>query len=68
MRAVAYSTFTQFLRQVVMKPISDLCWIYQQNSTAIMRAANRPEEEKSIVSAHVYMVCMQKECVYKVGI
>ena len=55
MRAVAYSTFTQLWRQllpniVVMKPMSDLCWVCQQNSTAIMRAANCPEEEKSSVS------------------
>ena len=60
MRAVAYSTFTQLWRQllphvVVMKPMSDLCWVCQQNSTAIMRAANRPEEEKSIVSECVYI-------------
>ena len=54
MRAVAYSTFTQLWRQllpyiVVMKPMSDLCWVCQQNSTAITRAANQPEE-KTIVS------------------
>ena len=66
MRAVAYSTFTQLWRQllpniVVMKPMSDLCWICQQNSTAIMRSANCPEEEKSTVST-----C--EVCVYKVGI
>ena len=55
MRAVAYSTFTQLWRQllpyiVVMKPMSDLCWVCQQNSTAITRAANRPDEEKTTVS------------------
>ena len=43
MRAVAYST-------LVMKPMSDLCWVCQQNSSAITRSTNRPEEEKSIVS------------------
>ena len=57
-KAVAYSTFTQLWRRflpnvVVMKPMSDLCWVCQQNSSAIMRAANRPEEEKSLVSACV---------------
>lgn len=57
MRAVAYSSFTQIWRQLlpnvrVMKPMSDLCWVCQQNSTAIMRSANRPEEEKSAVSTH----------------
>ena len=60
MRAVAYSTFTHLWRQllpnvIVMKPMSDLCWVCQQNSTAIMRSANRPEEEKSTVST--YNVC-----------
>ena len=57
MRAVAYPTFNQLWRQllpnvVVMKPMSDLCWVCQQNSTAIMRSANRPEEEKSTVSTY----------------
>ena len=44
MRAVAYPTFwRQLLPNVVgMKPMSDLCWVCQQNSTAIMRAANQP--------------------------
>ena len=60
MRAVAYSTFTQLWYQllpnvVVMKPMSDLYWVCQQNSTAIMRAANRPEEEKLIVSECVHI-------------
>ena len=60
MRAVAYSTFTQLCRQllphvVVMKPTSDLCWVCQQNSTAIMCAANRPDEENSIISECVYI-------------
>ena len=32
-----------------MKPMSDLCWICQQNSTAISRSANRPVEEKTQV-------------------
>ena len=59
MRAVAYSTFTHLWRQllphvVVMKPMSDLCWVCQQNSTAIMRSANRPDEEKSTVSIHMH--------------
>ena len=50
MQAVAYSTFTDLWRQllpniVVMKPMSDLCWVCQQNSA---RSANRPEEEKQV--------------------
>ena len=51
---VAYPTFCKFWRRIVprimvTKPMSDLCWICQRNSTAIMRAANHPEEEKSEV-------------------
>lgn len=33
----------------VMKPMTDLCLVCQQNSTAIMRAANMDELEKSEV-------------------
>ena len=29
--------------------MSDLCWICQSNCTAIMRAVNQPEEQKSAV-------------------
>ena len=55
---VAYSTFCTLWRQLVphiqaMKPMSDLCWICQSNSTAIMQAANHPEEEKSEVKGSV---------------
>ena len=40
------------LQRHVTTWMSDLCWVCQQNSTAIMRAANQPEEEKSTVSIH----------------
>ena len=54
-RTAAYTTFCSLWRQLVpyitvMKPMSDLCWVCQQNSVAIMRAANTPEEEKSQVT------------------
>lgn len=54
-KAAAYTTFCSLWRQLVpyitvMKPMSDLCWVCQQNSVAIMRAANTPEEEKSQVT------------------
>ena len=61
LRAAAYSTFCTLWRQLipqvtVMKPMSDLCWVCQQNSAAIMRAANTPEEEKSeVIEAHYYI-------------
>lgn len=51
---VSYSTFCslwqRFLpRVMVTKPMSDLCWVCQRNSIAIMRSANQPEEQKSEV-------------------
>ena len=54
MAPAAYSTFTKLWRKLTpqiqaMKPMSDLCWKCQQNSFAIMRSANKPEEEKSDV-------------------
>jgi len=57
-KAVAYTTFCTLWRKLapyvtVMKPLSDLCWVCQKNRTAIMRAANTPEEEKSEVKINV---------------
>ena len=57
-RAVGYSSFCSLWEQIlphiiVCKPMSDLCWTCQQNSTMIMRAHNRPEGEKSDVSTIV---------------
>lgn len=54
---VAYSTFCSLWRRIlpqitVTKPMSDLCWICQSNSAAIMKAANQPEEQKSEVRKH----------------
>lgn len=51
-RSVSYSTFCRTWRNllpsiILMKPMSDLCWQCQQNSTAILRSANMPETEKS---------------------
>lgn len=53
-KAVGYSSFCSLWKQLlpqilVCKPRSDLCWTCQQNSNMIMRAHNRPEEEKSEV-------------------
>jgi len=55
LQAAASTTFTSFWRQLapqikVMKPMSDLCWVCQKNSVAIMRAANRPDTAKSDVN------------------
>ena len=53
-RAVCYSLFCQLWKKltphiVVTKLMSDLCWTCQKNSTLIMRAHNRPVEEKTEV-------------------
>ena len=51
-KVVGYSFFCHFQRQltphvVITKPMLDLCWTCQKNSTMIMRAHNQPAEEKS---------------------
>ena len=51
-KAAAYTTFCSLWRQLVphitvMKPMTDLCWVCQQFSVAIMRSANTPESAKS---------------------
>ena len=68
MRAVTYSTFTHLWRQllpnvIVMKPMSDLCWVCQQNSTAIMRSANQPVEEKTTVSTVDNACMLMQQCI-----
>ena len=69
-RSVAYSTFCRlwqlFLpRVVITKPRSDLCWVCQKNTTAIMRAVNQPEEEKSEVSTSF---TKQRQCKCKIHV
>ena len=59
-KAVGYSLFCNLWKQltpqvVITKPMSDLCWTCQQNSTAIMRAHNRPVEEKSEVHVSMFL-------------
>ena len=55
-RVAGYKSFRNIWNQfvpliIVTKPASDLCWVCQQNSTLIMRSANKSEEEKSEVRA-----------------
>ena len=64
-KAVGYSSFCSLWNQLlphilVCKPMSDLCWTCQQNSTMIMRAHNRPEEEKSEVGLPLCLI----QCVF----
>ena len=60
-KAVCYSLLCSLWKQltpqvVVTRPMSDLCWVCQQYSTLIMRAHNRPVEEKSEVFCY-YSFC-----------
>ena len=53
LRVGAYNTFCTLRRELaphitIMKPMTDLCWVCQQNSTAMLRAANRPVEEREV--------------------
>ena len=66
LKAAAYSTFYIMWRKLtphimVMKPMTDLCWVCQQNSKAIMRAANTPETE---VTGNNDNICIGVYCVY----
>ena len=67
-KAVCYSLFCSLWKQltpqvIVTKPMSDLCWTCQQNSALILRANNRPVEEKSEVKYTIKQkskkTCMQ---------
>ena len=53
-RAAAYTTFLRYWRELAphimaMKPMIDLCWVCQKNSSAIMKSRNMPVESKSKV-------------------
>ena len=54
LQPVAYRTFCKYWLDLlphirVSKPRSDLCWTCHQNSTAIMKVANKPDDEKAKV-------------------
>ena len=51
-QVVAYSTFCQLWQKllpsiIIMRPMTDLCWQCQQNSTTILRSAHASDLEKS---------------------
>ena len=51
-QSVSYPTFCRLWRSllpsiIIMKPMTDLCWQCQQNSSAILRSANMSESDKS---------------------
>ena len=56
--SVAYTTFCNYWRTllphiIVGKPMTDLCWTCQQNSSIILKAVNKSTEEKSAVSKYI---------------
>lgn len=58
-RAAGYSTFCKVWRHflphvIVARPMTDLCWTCQQNSTAIICSAGLSEAEKSEVRELLY--------------
>ena len=67
--SIAYSTFNKLWHSllpsiILMKPMSDLCWTCQQNSTAIVRAANKPDSDKSdtivVAQEHLFLVQLER--------
>ena len=71
LRDASYESFCRLWRKnlahtVVMKPMIGLCTVCQKNSTAIMRTANLPVEEKSEV-CHVHTCgLLFTSCAYQV--
>lgn len=74
-QAVCYTKFIDLWKQffpnvVVAKPMTDLCFICQQNTSKLVRAANLPEEEKSqcvqAQQAHLNSVQTERELYKKV--
>ena len=67
-QAVAYTTFCRLWKAqlpslIIMKPMTDLCWTCQQNSSAILQASNFPDRVKSDVlkKAEEHLLIVQKE-------
>ena len=56
-KEAAYKTFPKYRTELVPyirvgKPMTDLCWTYQQNSTLITRSINKSKDEKSQAPMH----------------
>ena len=67
-QAVSYSKFVDLWHQfcpkvVVAKPMTDLCFTCQQNTTKLVRAANLPDHEKAdcIKAQQEHLDCAQVE-------
>ena len=67
-RAVRYTKFIDFWEQfhptlVVAKPMTDLCFTCQQNTSKLIRSANLPDREKSdcVQAQQEHLNCVQEE-------
>ncbi|XP_068747127.1 uncharacterized protein [Montipora capricornis] len=67
-QAVSYTKFINLWKQfhpnlVVAKPMTDLCFTCQQNTSKLLRAANLPEEEKSecVQTQQAHLKSVQEE-------
>ena len=65
-KATAYQSFCKYWLQLqpnirIGKPMSDLCWTCQQNSTMIARSINKSEEEKSEVNCILFSTTMSHQ-------
>ena len=68
-QTVSYTKFTELWKQfhpnlVVAKPMTDLCFACQQNTSKLLRAANLPEEKSECVQAeqaHLNSVQIERE-------
>ena len=65
---VAYTTFNRLWRTllpsiVIMRPMTDLCWQCQKNSTALLRSTNVSDEEKTdaVLAAHEHLRIVKVE-------
>ena len=66
-RAAAYNTLWRRLLPhiTVMRPMTDLCFVCQQNSTAIVRSANKAEEDKKEVCHNYFPFLSADEKAYE---
>ena len=65
-KAAAYQSFSKYWLQLqpnirIGKPMSDLCWTCQQNSTMIAQSINKSEEEKSEVNCIHFSTTMSRQ-------
>ena len=67
-RIISYRQFRRLWQELVpfvatMNPSSDLCFVCQENMSAIMRSTNRPEDEKSgkLKSAEEHLITAKEE-------